>query len=157
VKLLSSAELYDPLTGTFTPTGNTTGTGLSHTATLLPDGRVLINWGSRAEIYDPAVGTFTVVNGLAPGSGTATLLNNGKVLFTGSPAKLFDPTDGTLVSTGAYAGTSGVLQTATLLPNGKVLLVGNPGCCDNDSRTEVYDPVTGTFSLTAPIFPYSLT
>jgi hypothetical protein len=93
VSRIGTAELYDPTTGKFSPTGNMTGLGLGHTATLLPDGKVFINWGINAELYDPASGTFTSIGGMAPGSGTATLLNNGKVLFTASPATLYNPAE----------------------------------------------------------------
>src|SRR5262245_36944450 len=67
----TSAELYDPANGAFTPTDEmTTSRIFGHTATLLPDGRVLIAGGAiasspigvtnttSAELYDPSTGTF---------------------------------------------------------------------------------------------------
>ena len=155
VRLIASAELYDPLSGTFTPTGGMTGSGLSHTATLLPNRNVFINWGSRAELYDPSSGTFTAIDGMVPGGLTMTLLNNGEVLFAGLPAKLYDPATGTLVATGDYVGTPGSLGPAALLPDGRVLIEGNLGCCYDAGQTEIYDPSSGTFSLTAPVFTQS--
>ena len=65
-----------------------------HTATLLPNGKVLIAGGgydvnvqsfNSAELYDPATGTWTMTDVMNSTrySHTATLLPNGKVLVTG--------------------------------------------------------------------------
>jgi hypothetical protein len=53
---LASAEIYDPKTGTFGPTGPMTHSREFHTATLLADGRVLVtgdNSEGSADIFDP--------------------------------------------------------------------------------------------------------
>jgi hypothetical protein len=163
VTALNSAELYDPTTGTFSPTGNMSGSGLGHTATLLPSGKVLIHWGYSAELYDPSSGLFVNIDGVFTGSALPTLLNNGKVLIngpwpnalTGFPALLYDPANGTFLPTGDYAGTPGSLGGAALLPDGRVLVAGSLGCCYDSGQSEIYDPGSDSFSLTAPIFPQS--
>ena len=86
---LASAELYDPVAGTFTATGSMSGVHQSPTATLLANGNVLIAGGDNegptlasAELYDPVTGTFAATGSMTtPREGhTASLLNNGKVL-----------------------------------------------------------------------------
>lgn len=95
---LATAELYDPVTGAFSPTGPMTTSRTAHTATLLQNGKVLIagaylDWidstgyqsSGNAEIYDPVSGLFAVTNSMnvARFWHSATPLSDGSVLIAG--------------------------------------------------------------------------
>ncbi len=141
----------------------------SATATLLPNGKVLIAGGfgnsgflSSTEIYDPATNSFAAstpsMNDARSGA-TATLLPNGNVLIAGGVGG-FNPANDNLASTEIYdpaansfaASTPSMngsrdSATATLLPNGKVLIAGgeiipgSSGVMVSDlSSTEIYSP-----------------
>jgi hypothetical protein len=168
---LASAELYDPGTGTFRPTGQMTTTREDHTATLLDDGRVLITGGddvgshavATAELYDPRTGTFSATGSMTTARGfhTATLLADGRVLIVGgddaawtegpflASTELYDPKTGRFTATGSMS-VGRLYHTATLLADDRVLVTG--GGSDSGARSlesaELYDPKTGTFSPT---------
>jgi hypothetical protein len=111
------AQLYDPATGSIRPTGTPGIDFQAFTTTLLADGRVLlVGFTGRADsgptpaavIYDPVSQAFDrlpesavpIVAGQgAPSRRTATLLLDGRVLFTGG---------------GANVGRSRALSTAEL-------------------------------------------
>ncbi len=94
--LYATAELFNLGTETFAPTGSLTSGRTLDTATLLPDGTVLMTGSyvpgggslASAELYDPVAGTFRPTSAMstARSSHTATLLNNGRVLIAGGQA-----------------------------------------------------------------------
>jgi hypothetical protein len=157
-------------TGTFVATGSMNSTRIYQTATLLPNGKVLVAGGyanagpsgpvASADLYDPATGTFSATGSMTTPRAqfTAALLPNGKVLIAGgdngafplASAELYDPATGTFTATGSMT-TQRYAHTSTLLPNGKVLIAGgcgNPGSCVDLMSAELYDPTTGAFSVT---------
>jgi hypothetical protein len=172
---ISSVELYDAATNTFSPTGPLAQVRGLHTATRLADGRVLIagggpaSWVSNvgpylasAELYDSTTGTMSRTGSMSTAreDHTATLLADGRVLVTGgddagshavASAELYDPTSGTFSATGSMTTARG-FHTATLLADGRVLIVGGDDAAWSAgpffASAELYDPTTGTFSAT---------
>jgi hypothetical protein len=104
--LISSAEatLFNGGDATFSETGSMTASRISHTATLLPGGEVLIAGGAMSH---------TPCN---RGFGTSTFQSI-------ASAELFNPVSGTFTPTGSMLAPRAA-HTATLLGNGKVLVVG---------------------------------
>lgn len=148
---------------TWSNTASMTTTRANHTATLLPNGKVLFTGGyngdflSTCELYDPATGTWTSTASMTVARyiHTATLLPNGKVLVTGgtgnseslNTCELYDPATGTWTSTASMTAAR-YIHTATLLPNGKVLVTGGAGNSGNLNTCELYDPASGTWTDT---------
>jgi hypothetical protein len=139
---LASAELYDPMVGTWAGTGTMNAARSRYAAISLPDGRVLVEGGSgtgvdlqaSAEVYDPRGRTWIASGSMfdARFYHTATLLANGQVLVVGggnssgglvASAELYDPSSGSWTATENMAGPRGV-HIATLLPDGTVLVAG---------------------------------
>jgi hypothetical protein len=140
----------------------------NHTATLLPNGKVLVVGGadenqplSSTELYDPALGKWTLSNPMPNerSQHTATFLPNGKVLIAGgqgiyptlyASALLYDPATGVWSPTGPMA-TNRYAHTATLLPNGKVLVSGGLNSGGKPLSCELYDPLTGLWTSTGSL------
>ena len=148
---LASAELYDPATGTWTPTANAMSQSRrAHAAALLADGRVLLTGGfsntgtrSSADLYDPATNTFTAAGPLVRSRSehNATLLPSGNVLISGGRG--FEP--GTPLTAEIYEpGAGGGTGRSVDVPGpefireySRVVLLSGSGCGPNCDKALV--------------------
>ncbi|MGI8686639.1 MAG: SBBP repeat-containing protein, partial [Acidimicrobiales bacterium] len=196
----AAAFVYDPATGTWSPTGSMNQPRAYHTATLLPNGKVLAAAGCRtgcldftgaggnditntAELYEPATGTWTPTGSLAVarhahsaalleaamgGCANAAVNNCGKVVAAGgmgstvgagsttsvpfnpifASAELYDPATGIWSPTGSMVIPRHRF-TATQLPGGRVLAVGGRNGPIHEASAELYDALGGSWVPTA--------
>lgn len=166
---LASAELYDPNTGLFTPTGSMQVERQLPITIPVLGGLVLVAGGlsgtylAECELYNPQSGIFVPTGSMStPRSATtasATLLVNGSVLVLGgvipggSPTYLntgevYNPSVGTWSPTGNMTfPTQGA--TATILTNGTVLVAGgiSTGGITN-AGAQLYNSTSNSFAAT---------
>lgn len=165
----STAEVYDPnptAPGSWTSTLYMATGRRDHTATLLPDGEVLVAGGAdtagasmaNAEVYVPRSGSWAPTNAMSAARSrhTAVLLPTGKVLVSGgissgvaSSAELYTPSSGTWAPTGSMQDRR-YSHTATLLNDGTVLVVGGYST-KAEATAEIYASGTGAWSSTSSL------
>jgi len=177
----TSTPAPDPAPGVASASGATSASGTemivsraAHTATLLPDGRVLVAGGcaadgcedteraARSEFYDPTRARFVAGPAMStPRAGhTATALADGRVLLVGGyagegrapldTAEVFDPATDAFSVTAKPSVRRGA-HTATRLRDGSVLIVGGTSGSVALTTVELYSPVQGTFRVVAPL------
>lgn len=157
---IASAELFHPAAMRFEAIASMHAGRISHTATLLQDGRVLIVGGrgesvtASAELYDPKTRLFTETGRLltARYKHTAGLLRDGRVLIAGgsderdwrgtlNSAEIYDPRTGRFTAVPAMGESRFKLpEEAVQLAFGQLLVAGG------SRHAEKYDPLTGKFT-----------
>jgi hypothetical protein len=168
----STAELYNPSTELFDPTGGMSHPRAGHVAVRLGDGRVLVAGGwyeagaetfnadVTAEIFDPATQTFTEVGSMETprADAAALLLPDGRVLVTGGTrpagafledhlsAEVFDPATGGWTTWPVEMTFSHAQHSMVDLLDGRYLIAGG----SFDLGCEIFHVDTGLFTPLAP-------
>ena len=151
-----TAELYDPATGSWTPTGSMLNQRYNFDLATLPDGTVLAAGGfgtdpTSAEVYDPVAGTWDTTGSLRSRTrASAAVLPNGRVLAAsgfgaGNTADVYDPASRQWQPTGAMRTSYRFNYHYATLPSGKVLVAGGSS---GGETSEAYDPGTNQWVST---------
>jgi N-acetylneuraminic acid mutarotase len=173
----ASAELFDPASGSWTPTGSLAVPRAGYSLSVLESGQVLAAGGqtcapdftqcvvtASAELYDPDSGAWSPAGDMtAPqASHTATVLSDGDVLIAGgftcdefggdchavSTTQRYDP-DTNMWFAAAELASARFGHTATLLGDGRVLVAGGSAGGNPFGSAELFDPQLGTWSPAA--------
>lgn len=153
--------------GTLTPTGTLGVIRAAHTATVLPDGSVLIAGGcavqsceggpmsASTELYDPDSRRFVQGPRMIAeraGGHTATTLSDGKVFISGgwgrtptALTELYDQGSNRFIAAPSLR-TARADASASLLADGRVLIAGGYDGANRLASAELYDPVKGTIT-----------
>lgn len=159
----ASVEMFDPFTGTFGSAAAMASARAEHTATLMPNGAVVVAGGSRWQIFDPVGGTWSANHALAHSrsSHAAVLLadfggtpGDHRVLLLGgigsgaSTMELLDPAGGTTQLLTAALPEPLDDLAAVALPDGRVFVCGGQNTTSGDtvSHPRLVDPVLDTIS-----------
>jgi hypothetical protein len=174
------ARVYNPRDAaplTWTATASLTTARSSHTATLLPNGKVLVAGGvgstgitlatNTSELYDYTSGSWATTSGsmsTARGYHRAILLPNGKTMLVGgsfydgtsssmpTAVDLYDYATDTWSTTGSFPVAGGISDfTLTVLPTGKVLVASGWSAGSVLSGAWLYDPNAGTWAATGSL------
>jgi subtilase family serine protease len=183
VARLGSAEIFDPVSNSFSPVASMSTSRQNAAAVLLGNGRVLVsggfggtgsihNWQTSAEVFDPATGGFSAVGPMVTGRGlhTLTRMFNNKVLVAGgyngfaalNTAEIYDSVTHAFTAAGSMSQAR-MYHTATLMPFGNVLITGGTNLSSTHSSIESFVPSgnSGSFSsggsLTVPRQNHSAT
>lgn len=153
ITLYTSAEAYDPRTGTFSIAGQMHIRRHKHDAIRLADGRVLVSGGSderdsrgvydATEIFDPKANAFSAGPRMQRGrykhQGTSVLLPDGTVLLAGGAgeAEVFDVRRGSSAVVAGASRLGGQFSAAAPIGDGRVLITGGYGA-DAGPRTSAW-------------------
>ena len=159
----STAELFDPVTNTWSYTGTMSTSRRHHFTIKLADGRVMIGGGTSAsgsaltsaEIYDPATETFTLTATIPDGryGASAALLPNGNVIVFGGygnntylkSAMVYDVVSNTWSYVTSQMNDSRSDATVVTMADGRIIIAGGWSGTQGVSSIEIFDPSTNTF------------